>query len=89
MAYSEEAWARRLQYSEQNTEDALELFKWLRLKSYKLIVNLPPEVWANTVYHPENGIMTMDDWLDVYESHVRDHLAQMRRIHEEWVGGEH
>ena len=26
----------------------------------------------------------MDDWLDVYDRHVPEHLAQMERIYEEW-----
>jgi hypothetical protein len=28
--------------------------------------------------------MTLDDWLDVYENHVREHVEQMRRIHAHW-----
>src|SRR5438067_4348726 len=35
MAYDENVWARALDYHQQSVEDALELFKWLRLKSYK------------------------------------------------------
>src|SRR5438105_14587998 len=36
MAYNEMAWADALHYTDQSTEDALELFKMLRLTSYKL-----------------------------------------------------
>ena len=85
MAYDENAWASALRYEEQSIEDALELFKWLRHNTYRLIKGLPEEVWANTVYHPENGVMTFDDWLDVYERHIPDHLAQMRETYEAWL----
>jgi DinB superfamily len=84
MPYNEEAWAKALNYGEQSADDALQLFKWLRGNTYKLIKTLPESTWANTVHHPENGTMTLDDWLDVYVAHVPDHLAQMRRIHEDW-----
>lgn len=85
MAYDENGWATALDYAGQSADDAIELFRWLRGNTYKLIKALPEGVWSNTVYHPENGTMTMDDWLDVYECHVRDHLTQMKRIYDEWA----
>jgi hypothetical protein len=84
MAYDENGWAAALDYASQSPEDALELFRVLRGNTYKFIRTLPESAWANTVYHPENGIMTLDDWLDVYAHHVRDHVEQMGRIHEHW-----
>ncbi len=84
MAYDEMQWSKALRYHEQSPEDALELFKWLRLTSYKLIQSLPDSVWANTIDHPENGTMTTDDWLDVYARHVPEHIAQMRENHADW-----
>jgi hypothetical protein len=79
MAYDEAGWAKALNYAGQSTEDALELFKWLRLTTNKLIRTLPESAWSNTVYHPENGTMTLDDWLDIYARHVSEHVEQMRR----------
>lgn len=85
MGYDEMKWARDLHYSEQDTAAALELFKWLRHNSYQLVKTLPESTWANTVTHSENGVMTMDDWLDTYERHVREHVAQMRGVHTAWM----
>ncbi len=84
MAYDENHWASALDYSSQSPDDAVELFRRLRGNTYRLIRTLPDSAWANTVYHPENGTMTLDDWLDVYERHVRDHVEQMRLIYEHW-----
>ncbi len=84
MAYDERAWATDLHYHDQSADEALELFKWLRLESYHLIKMLPESTWSNMVYHPENGTMTLDDWLAVYERHVPDHLAQMREVYQAW-----
>jgi len=77
MAYDENQWAKVLDYAGQSMDVSLELFRWLRQASYELIQNIPEEVWRHEAYHPENGTMTMDDWLDTYESHVRNHIAQM------------
>ena len=41
MAYDESQWAKALRYHAQSPEDALELFKWLRLTSDQLIRSLP------------------------------------------------
>jgi uncharacterized damage-inducible protein DinB len=85
MAYDEMQWAKVLNYHEQSAAEALESFKWLRLRTYRLIKTLPDSTWANTVYHPENGNMTMDDWLDVYEQHIPDHIRQMQSVYEAWT----
>lgn len=85
MAYDENQWAVALDYHNQNTESMVALFKWLRLSTYQLIQTLPAETWANTAYHPENGTMSMDDWLETYARHVPDHIEQMRRVHQAWL----
>lgn len=85
LGYDEAGWARALHYHAQGTDDALQLFKWLRHASYMLIKDAPETVWSNTVVHSENGVMTMDDWLDAYERHVRDHIEQMQGVYNDWL----
>ncbi|MFO7632471.1 MAG: DinB family protein [Caldilinea sp.] len=85
LGYDEAGWARDLRYHDQNADDALQLFKWLRYTSYMLIKDAPETVWSNTVEHSENGVMTMDDWLDTYERHVRDHIEQIQDVYDDWL----
>jgi hypothetical protein len=85
MGYDEMKWARALHYLEQSTDEAIELFRWLRGNTYHLIRTLPEAAWANTVIHSESGRMTLDEWLDIYERHVRDHVTQMREVHAAWL----
>lgn len=84
LGYDEERWARELHYHQQNPEDALALFKWLRLKSYTLIKDLPESYWSHTIEHSESGAMTLDDWLAIYERHVSEHIAQMQAVYQDW-----
>lgn len=84
LGYDEMKWARDLNYHAQSTEAALELFKCLRRSSYELIRTLPEATWSHAVTHSESGRMTLDDWLDVYERHVREHVAQMRAVYAAW-----
>ncbi len=85
LGYDENKWARDLNYHDQGTDDALELFKWLRYKSYILVKDLAESVWSNAVNHTETGIMTMDDWLDTYERHIPEHVAQMQADYADWL----
>ena len=87
MAYDENQWASSLSYHEQSVDGALDLFKWLRRQNFLLIKSLPETAWSNTAYHPENGNMTLDDWLDVYERHVPEHLQYMQENYEVWRRG--
>jgi hypothetical protein len=85
LGYDEERWARELRYHDRSADDALELFRWLRGASYALIADLPESAWSNTVHHSENGVMTLDDWLDTYERHVPEHIAQMQLVYDDWA----
>ena len=84
LGYDEMKWAAELDYHQQSPEDALELFKWLRHKSYTLIRSQPAAVWAHTVEHSEDGVITMDQWLRTYTQHIPDHIRQMQAVYESW-----
>ena len=85
MAYDENRWGRELDYHSIGTEGAMELFRVLRRQTVELLRTLPDEAWSNTCYHPENGDMTLDDWLDVYARHVEEHLEYMSENHRAWL----
>jgi uncharacterized damage-inducible protein DinB len=85
MAYDENQWSSVLEYQNLDTEDAVELFRWLRSNTHKLIQNLPEATWAHTAFHPESGTITLEDWLDTYASHVPDHIGQMEAVLESWI----
>lgn len=84
MVYDENKWVKNLNYARQSTDDALQLFRWLRHNNYQLVKNLSEETWAHTEYHSDNGLMTMDDWLRATERHVPNHLQQMAEIYQVW-----
>jgi len=84
LGYDENQWARALRYEDQSTDDAIELFKWLRRASYNLIKGQPDSLAGHTIQHSQNGQMTFDDWLAEYERHIPDHVAQMERVFQAW-----
>lgn len=84
IAYDQDAWTRQLNYHNQSTNDALELFKWLRKMNYDLIRSLPDDKWGSYVMHSEIGKFTLDKWLSIYEPHIPGHIEQMRKVFEDW-----
>ncbi len=84
LAYEQDDWAQKLYYKDQAVEDALQLFKYLRSTTYSILKQLPDEVWANTVEHSENGIMSLEDWLEIYDNHPMAHIAQMKHNLKLW-----
>jgi DinB superfamily len=84
LGYDENSWAQKLSYHDQSPEDYLELFRLLRLLSYKLIKDLPESVYSHTINHSENGIMTFDQWLNTYAVHIPDHIKQMGEVFAAW-----
>ena len=89
LGYDEGKWAEALNYEEQSVEDALALFKLLRLTSYKLVKALPEVAWFQTVQHSENGEMDLDALLKMYAEHVAIHIQQMQYIFEDWKNQQH
>lgn len=83
--YDENKWAKALNYHEQSTDEALALFKLLRKASYDLIRTLDEQTWQRaTINHSENGTMTFEQWLTVYEEHIPVHIRQMQRNLQAW-----
>ncbi len=84
MVYDQDVLAKSTNYHAQSTNEALELFRMLREMTYNILKTLPDEAWNNHILHPDNGRMTMDDWLKVYDDHVKIHIKQMKNNFLEW-----
>ncbi|MBV6513140.1 MAG: DinB family protein [Ignavibacteriales bacterium] len=79
MVFDQDKWAGALQYSGQDIDMAMILFKTLREANFRMLASLTEEEWGRSAFHPERGKMTMDDWLLSYTSHVDKHIGQMLR----------
>ncbi len=84
MAYDQDRWAKKLDYSSQSIEDALLLFKYLRTTSHALLKTVKDSMWTNTVEHSESGNITLEDWLETYENHALAHIKQINDNLKSW-----
>ena len=78
-------WAGTLGYFHQSTREALEIIRRLRRMTYQLLVTLPEPVWENTVDHPNEGRLSLGQWIEIQERHIPHHIEQMKRNYEKWL----
>ena len=62
----------------------MQAFRYLRALTYSLIRTLPEPVWAQTAHHPERGLMSLDDWLELYSAHGHEHVDQINSVYAAW-----
>ena len=85
MGYDQDVWANKLNYHDQNYEDALQFVKYARLTTYNWIKTLPDEVFTHTVVHPEyEEPYTFEMWLEIYSSHIPGHIDQIKNNVKLW-----
>jgi hypothetical protein len=86
MTYEEDAWSSSMNYRDQDVDDALQLFRLLRQKTYRLLRALPDDVWSHGLIHPlQDEPYALDQWLGIYTDHVHEHTEQARSIHQAWL----
>ena len=61
-------------------EQSLALLQSLHERWVLFWETLPDQAWARTGLHPEAGEISLDDQLNVYAQHGRDHLEQIGRV---------
>src|SRR5271168_806625 len=83
--FSASRWAGSLGYFHQSTREALEIIRRLRKMTYQLLITLPESVWSNTVEHPRDGQITLQQWVELQERHIPHHIEQMKQNHAIWL----
>jgi hypothetical protein len=82
--YDQEKWTPSLHYDQQDVNENLNLLKYLRSTTYRLLSSLSDSEWSRTYLHPEHGEMNLEDWLDSYNGHLTGHMNQIKRNYEAW-----
>ena len=78
--YDEAAWARSavLGYEKLPVEHSVEVFRAVRRSSLVILRRLSEPDLERHGVHSESGRYSVDDWLNIYTRHARDHAEQLR-----------
>lgn len=80
LAYDQDAWAQRLDYSRRKTTQALETFRHIRGVNYDLLHSLPEEAFQRQGTHSERGPVTLLEMLRIYARHAEKHAEQIQAV---------
>ena len=90
MPYDDSGWAVKLNYANQNLDNALQTFRLARQTTYHVLKMAPDRVFEHEVLHPEKvhpeygENYTLDKWLSIYTAHIREHIEQLQKTHQAW-----
>lgn len=79
-------WAGTLGYFHQSTRESIEVVRRLRKMTYNLLVTLPEPVWLHTLQHPQEGEISLEQWIERQERHIPHHIEQMKGNYDVWIG---
>lgn len=83
-AFDKDLWAESLLYYNQPIAASIKLFRLLRTSNYILLKNLPKDAWLNTVNYPDNGQVTLEDMMDLYEGHFERVIKEISNNVDDW-----
>jgi hypothetical protein len=85
LKFNSARWAGTLTYFHQSTREALEIIKRLRMMTYQLLLSIPESIWSHTAEHTNGGDVSLKQWLERQDEHIRRPVEQMKRNHEAWL----
>ena len=74
--YDENSWAAMNDYT-QDIAPSLAIVSGVQERMANLLDDLKDEEWSRTLNHPERGVETMQDLLDIYSHHGKHHVDQI------------
>ena len=85
--YRENLWAELADAKSAPIEPSLALLDSLHTRWVMFLRSLVPGDFGRTVNHPENGVVTLDRFLQIYAWHGRHHVAHITSIRERmgWI----
>ena len=80
--YDESAWATLEDSRSTPIETSLTLLEMLHDRWVRILRSMNAADFARTLNHPENGVMSLDQLLALYDWHGRHHVAHIVRLRE-------
>jgi hypothetical protein len=78
--YDEEAFARRLHYTDRPLDAALDALSAARRTTLEILERMTEQDWQRAGTHSASGPYSVQDWLEIYAAHAHDHAAQIRAL---------
>ena len=77
--YDQDSWAAMNDYR-RDIAPSVAIVSGIQERMANLLDDLEDMDFSRTLFHPENGIMTLQDLLDMYSAHGRHHVEQIKKV---------
>lgn len=77
--YDQDAWAALPDAGNRDVSTSLAILRGLHARWVRFFSELDDASWLRTGFHPEAGVVTLDDQLRLYAGHGEGHIEQIRR----------
>lgn len=84
LAYDQNLWAEKLDYSRRKPSQSLETFRRIRIENYELLKDMPEEVFQRVATHSERGRITLLEFVKLFANHAEKHTQQIRAVREQF-----
>jgi hypothetical protein len=82
--YDEEAFAKRLFYTDRPIAAALDALNAARRTTLEILERMTDQDWQRSGTHSESGPYSARTWLEIYAAHAHDHAAQVQAARAEF-----
>ena len=72
-------------YFYQNIKEAMAIIRALRPATYRFLKTLPDAAWDSPIEIPTYGKLTLDEWLQIQERCIPEHIEKMHQIYVAWL----
>jgi hypothetical protein len=77
--YDQDRWAELPDASQADIADSLAMLRHLHARWVVFWESLGEDEWVRTGFHPDSGVVSLDDQLRLYAEHGEGHLEQIGR----------
>jgi uncharacterized damage-inducible protein DinB len=77
--YDQDSWAKMNDYT-RDIAPSLAIVSGVQERMANLLDDAADADFSRTLFHPENGEMTLQNLLDMYSTHGRHHIEQIKKI---------
>jgi len=80
VTFDEEKWTKHLNYGDFEVEPVVAVDRSLRALAATLLRSKVHEDWTQFFFsHPDNGLVSVDQWVDIHVEHVSFHINLIQR----------
>jgi uncharacterized damage-inducible protein DinB len=79
-SFDQDQWAELGDYESWEPQEALDMFRLLRMANLRLLARLTPEEWQRYGIHAERGRMTVRELARHMAGHDQNHIQQVERL---------